>query len=71
MGNIRKEHSLSPQKLENEATLMIKHFFKKDEWIEDFEDALDTWLLIGKGIFEDAQQKDVEMDLALDSIIED
>ena len=50
---------------------MIKHFFKKDEWIEDFKEALDTWLLIGKGIFEDAQQKDVEMDLALDSIIED
>jgi len=71
VGNIRREHSLSPQRLENEATLMIKNFFKKDEWIEDFEDALDTWLLIGKGIFEDAQQKDVEMDLALDSIIED
>ena len=71
VGNIRRDHSLNPQRLENEATLMIKNFFKKDEWIEDFEDALDTWLLIGKGIFEDAQQKDVEMDLALDSIIED
>ena len=49
VGNIRRDHSLNPQRLENEATLMIKNFFKKDEWIEDFEDALDTWLLIGKG----------------------
>ena len=64
--NIRREHSLSPQRLENEATLMIKHFFKKDEWIEDFKEALDTWLLIRKGILEDAQQKEYEISQALD-----
>ena len=71
VGNIKKKYSLSLQRLKNEATLMIKNFSKKGEWIEDFEDALDTWLLIGKGILEDAQQRDAEMDLALDSIIED
>jgi hypothetical protein len=64
--NIRREHSLSLQRLENEATLMIKHFFKKDEWIEDFKEALDTWLLIRKGILEDAQQKEYEISQALD-----
>ena len=64
--NIRREHSLNPQRLENEATLMIKHFFKKDEWIEDFKEALDTWLLIRKGILEDAQQKEYEISQALD-----
>ena len=64
--NIRREHSLNPQRLESEATLMIKHFFKKDEWIEDFKEALDTWLLIRKGILEDAQQKEYEISQALD-----
>ena len=50
---------------------MIKNFSKKGEWIEDFEDALDTWLLRRKGILEDVQQRDAEMESALDSIIED
>jgi len=45
---------------------MIKHFFKKDEWIEDFKESLDTWLLIRKGILEDAQQKEYEISQALD-----
>lgn len=71
VGNIKKKYSLSLKRLKNEATLMMKNFSKKGEWIEDFEDALDTWLLIRKGILEDAQQRDAEMDLALDSIIED
>lgn len=71
VGNIRREYSLSLQRLKNEATLMVKNFSNKNEWIENFEDALDTWLLIRKGILEDAQQRDAEMDLALDSIIED
>ena len=43
--------------------------FPECEWIENFEDALNTWLLIRKGIFEDAQQKEVEMDKALDAIM--
>ena len=71
VGDIKKKYSLSLQRLKNEAILMIKNFSKKGEWIEDFEDALDTWLLIRKGILEDTQQRDAEMDLALDSIIED
>ena len=65
VGNIRKKYSLNIERLIDESTLMIKHYSKNDKPIENFEDELDTWLLRGKGIFEDAQHKEVEMGEAL------
>ena len=64
--NIKKNHNKIQNRLENESTLMIKHFHKKGEWIEDFEDELNTWLLRGEGIFEDAKNRDYEESQALD-----
>ena len=56
-------------RLIDESTLMIRHYSKNDKPIEDFEYELDTWLLRRKGIFEDAQHKEFEIDKALDGIM--
>lgn len=69
VGNIRKKYSLNMDRLIDESTLMIRHYFKNDKPIEDFEYELDTWLLRRKGIFEDAQHKEFEIDKALDGIM--
>ena len=66
---IRSKYSLTLARIDQESTLMIKHYYKKGKQIEDFEDALDTWLLKGKGMFEDAKQRDYEKEQALDTMM--
>ena len=67
--NMRSKYSLTLARLDQESTLMIKHYCKKGKQIEDFEDALDTWLLKGKVMFEDAKQREYEKEQALDAMM--
>ena len=66
---MRSKYSKTLARIDQESTLMIKHYYKKGKQIEDFEDALDTWLLKGKVMFEDAKQRDYEKEQALDTMM--
>jgi hypothetical protein len=67
--NMRSKYSLTLARIDQESTLMIKHYYKKGKQIEDFEDALDTWLLKGKVMFEDAKKREYEKEKALDAMM--
>jgi len=66
---MRSKYSKTLARIDQESTLMIKHYYKKGKQIEDFEDALDTWLLKGKVMFEDAKQREYEKEQALDTMM--